>query len=79
MKTDTLWVFRTFGFKAGFRFLYDSIKLSIKRTVKREKAFKFVDYSDVGDEYAEEQQWDEVTKPSIVPEKFVHNHDKTLN
>jgi ribosomal protein L35AE/L33A len=73
MKNDAIWVFRTFGFKAGFRFVLDSLKLAFRRaTNKPEPTVSLSDIFDVDDE-------EEVTQRFAVPERIVYQHDKTLN
>lgn len=71
MKTNALWVFRNFGFKTTLRFVWDSLKLSLKRLVSGEKPKKF---SELTDDEAEE-----VTLRMTVPQRAVHNYDRTLN
>lgn len=79
MSKDSLWIFRTFGFKTGLQFVWDSIKLWLKRKVKREEPMKFSQLSD-----AEAEQvawafgiykWDNRDHLN----RIWHNHEKTLN
>jgi hypothetical protein len=79
MNKDTLWIFRTFGFKAGVRFLWDSIKLFFKRTVKREKPMKFSELTDAEAEQVAYafgiHKWEDRDHLN----RIWHNFEKTLN
>jgi hypothetical protein len=74
MKDNAIWVFQTFGFTSGVRFLWDSLKLKAKRLITGEKPPVF---HKLTDEEAEEVTL-RFTVP-VVPERTVHNYDRTLN
>lgn len=79
MKKDALWVFQSFGFKAGIRFLWDSFSLRIKRLIKRQKVTRFEDLSDTEAEAAALAfgiyKWDDRAHLN----RIWHNFEKTLN
>lgn len=79
MNRDALWIFKSFGVVAWIRFLWDSLKLRIKRLVKREKVTRFEDLSDTEAEAAALAfgiyKWDDRAHLN----RIWHNFEKTLN
>lgn len=79
MKSDALWIFKSFGFRAGIKFLWDSFLLKVKRLLIRETPMRF---EDLTDEEAEKvawafglHKWDDRDHLN----RIWHNFEKTLN
>lgn len=79
MKHDALWVFKSFGFRAGIKFLWDTFWLKVKRLLKREKVKRFEDLSDAEAEQAAWAfgiyKWEDRDHLN----RIWHNFEKTLN